>query len=213
MITDSLSPIANHLWQSTLFASAAGLLTLVLRKNPARVRQWAWVAASLKFLVPFALLTALGSRIEWRTAPALAPEVSVVMGQVTQPFAVTTLSAPRATAPVTSNPLPNILLAVWACGFAGISISWGIRWRRIAAAVRAASPVQLGLPIRAVSSSSFFEPGVFGIVQPILLLPEGILDHLSPEQWRSVVAHELCHVRQRDNLIATLQMFVETVFW
>jgi len=61
MTFETLSPIANHLWQSTLFASAAGLLTMVLRKNPARVRQWAWVAASLKFLVPFALLTA-GSR-------------------------------------------------------------------------------------------------------------------------------------------------------
>ena len=53
MIPDSLSPIANHLWQSTLFAGAAGLLTLILRKNPARVRHWIWVAASLKFLVPF----------------------------------------------------------------------------------------------------------------------------------------------------------------
>ena len=31
MIPDSLSPIANHLWQSTVFAGAAGLLTLALR--------------------------------------------------------------------------------------------------------------------------------------------------------------------------------------
>ena len=37
MIPESLSPVANHLWQSTLFAGAAGLVTLALRKNPARV--------------------------------------------------------------------------------------------------------------------------------------------------------------------------------
>jgi len=213
MIPESLSPIANHLWQATLFAGAAGLLTLVLRKNPARVRHWVWVAASLKFLVPFALLIAVGNRIEWRTAPAIAPNVSVVMGQVTQPFAVTAVSALHATVPVPPNPLPEVLLAVWACGFVGISISRWTRWRRITVAVRAGSPVQLGLPIRAVSSPSFLEPGVFGVFRPVLLLPGGILDHLSPEQWRSVVAHELCHVRHRDNLIAVLQMFIETVFW
>jgi hypothetical protein len=33
----ALAPsIGNHLWQSTLFAAAAGLLTLALRKNHAR---------------------------------------------------------------------------------------------------------------------------------------------------------------------------------
>ena len=70
MIAESLLPIANHLWQSTLFAGAAGLLTLVLRKNPARVRHWVWIAASLKFLVPFALLIAAGNHIQWRTGTA-----------------------------------------------------------------------------------------------------------------------------------------------
>ena len=29
----------------------------------------------------------------------------------------------------------------------------------------------------------------------------------------SIVAHELCHVRHRDNLVGAIQMFVETVFW
>jgi bla regulator protein BlaR1 len=213
MIPESLSPIGNHLWQSTLFAGAAGLLALVLRKNRARVRHWVWVAASLKFLVPFALLIAVGNRIEWRMAPAITPNVSIVMGQLTQPFAVTTVSALQAKVPVPPNPLSEVLFAVWACGFVGIWNAWWIRWRRITLAVCACSPMQLGLPIRAVSAPTFLEPGVFGVFRPVLLLPGGILDHLSPEQWRSVVAHELCHVRHRDNLIAVLQMFIETVFW
>ena len=32
MIPSGLLPIANHLWQSTLFAGIAGLLTLLLRQ-------------------------------------------------------------------------------------------------------------------------------------------------------------------------------------
>ncbi len=54
---------------------------------------------------------------------------------------------------------------------------------------------------------------VFGIVRPVLLLPEGIFDRLTPAQLEAIVAHELCHVRHRDNLIAAMHMFVETVFW
>jgi len=57
------------------------------------------------------------------------------------------------------------------------------------------------------------EPAVFGIVRPILLLPEGIFDRLTPAQLEAIVAHELCHVRHRDNLFAAMHMFVETVFW
>ena len=47
-----LPAIANHLWQSTLLAGVAGLLTLVLGNNRARVRHAAWLAASCKFLIP-----------------------------------------------------------------------------------------------------------------------------------------------------------------
>ncbi len=214
MIPESLSPLANHLWQSTLFAGVAGLLTLALRKNPARVRHWVWVTASVKFLVPFSVLIAIGGHIGWRTAPAIAPNVSVVVGQVSQPFKPTAVSSPiLAIVPTAPNPLAAILFGIWACGFVGISISWWIRWRRITATVRAGSPLQLRLPIRAISSPSFLEPGIFGVFRQVLLVPEGIFEHLTPEQWKAVVAHELCHVRRRDNLIALMQMFIETVFW
>lgn len=214
MIPESLLPIANHLWQSTLFAAAAGLLTLALRKNSARARYWVWVAASFKFLIPFSVLVAVGGLLEWRTAPAIAsPYVPIIVERFSQPFTVATVSSPALASTATPNPLPAILFGIWACGFMGISISWWIRWQRIAAAARAGSPVQLDLSIRAVSSPSFMEPGIFGVFQPILFLPQGILEHLTPEQLKSIIAHELCHVRHRDNLIGAIQMFVETVFW
>jgi hypothetical protein len=68
MIPANLTPLANHLWQSTLFAAAAGLLSLALRKQRAQVRYGLWLAASVKFLIPFALLVSMGSQFEWRTA-------------------------------------------------------------------------------------------------------------------------------------------------
>ena len=215
MIPASLSPIANHLWQSTLFAGAAGLLTLALRKNSARVRHWIWVAASLKFLVPLSLLITIGSYVQRRTALVASQSTfSVVLDHVSQPFAASADSVPAmSAAPARTSPLPAILWIMWACGFFGFACSWWSRRRRISAALRAGTPVPIDLPIQAISSRSFLEPGVFGVFRPVLLVPEGIFERLIPEQWKSVVAHELCHVRNRDNLIGALQMFVETVFW
>jgi hypothetical protein len=50
-----LSPIANHLWQSTVFVIVAAALALALRKNRAGIRHWIWCIASLKFIVPLSL--------------------------------------------------------------------------------------------------------------------------------------------------------------
>jgi hypothetical protein len=77
MIPEPLTFLANHLWQSTLFAGAAGLLTLLLRKNRAAIRHSLWLTASLKFLVPFSLLIAIGNRMEWPADSVEAPTVIV----------------------------------------------------------------------------------------------------------------------------------------
>jgi hypothetical protein len=84
---------------------------------------------------------------------------------------------------------------------------------RVRAAVNSAKPLQFEAPIPVRASSSHLEPGVVGIVRPILLLPEGIAAHLTPEELRAIVAHEVCHLRRQDNLTAAIHMLVEAIFW
>jgi beta-lactamase regulating signal transducer with metallopeptidase domain len=57
------------------------------------------------------------------------------------------------------------------------------------------------------------EPGVFGIFRPVMLLPAGIVERLTPEQLLAILLHEANHMRRRDNLTAFLHMLVEAVFW
>src|ERR1700691_545838 len=214
MIPVNFAPaLANHLWQSTAFAGIAGLLTLALRDNHARTRHWLWLIASVKFLIPFALMTAVGERLGWLRVAR--PELPIVMEQMGQTFSH---SPPRAAVARTvlahdASLLPAVLLAVWTCGFLAVAFSWWRRWRRIRAAVREASPMAVAVEVPVLSSPAMLEPGVFGVLRPVLLLPDGIADRLAPAQLDAILAHELCHVRHRDNLTAAVHMAVEAIFW
>ncbi len=217
----------THIWQSTLFAGAAGLLTLLLRRNRARTRYWVWFIGLVKFLVPFAVLVSFGSHLtmpQWTPkAPALAramaqtmtrPAISFVMGDVALPA----LAATPAASGNTSDPVPTILLGIWACGFVAIASFWVRRWMRVRADVRLASKLpasklQIGIGIPVVSSPALCEPGVFGVFRPVLTLPDGMAEHLSKAEWEAILAHEMCHVRCHDNLTAVIYMVVESLFW
>ncbi len=220
--------VGNHLWQSTLFACVAGLLTLTLRRNQARARYWIWLTASVKFLIPFSLLVDLGSRLAWSSN---AVRAKLVMLQAMQPFAepIAIPDAPETVWQSTMHALPALLAAVWLCGLVAVLVVWCVRCRRLAVAVRSAAPMCEGREVEALrrmervgrirrrmelmSSRDSLEPGVFGIFRPVLIWPEGISRHLDDAQLEAVLAHEVWHVRRRDNLTAALHMLVEAVFW
>ncbi len=214
--------VLAHVWQSTLFALAAWLMvSLTLRGNRAHVRYMVWLAASIKFLIPFAALTALGNRMSW-VRPTEAPQVTLsyvvdqVYMRVTTPPLVTGSSA-SVRGVVSLDYLPYFLLALWGCGFLGVIISWCIRARQIRAAARSARPFRRYRDAEVLSSPAMrergIEPGVFGFWKPVILVPEGIGESLATEEIESVLAHEYAHFCRRDNLAAVVQMTVEALFW
>ena len=203
--------LANHLWQSTLFLFLAVLLAFALRNNRAETRYWIWLAGSLKFLIPFSLLIAIGSGIHWTAAaPVVHSTFSTAVQQIQQPFAPPKVLF-REPRPDTN--IPAIMFAIWLSGFAVVLLSWARSWLRIRSVIRHARPSEIEAPIRVLISKSSLEPGVFGIFRPVLLLPDGITDRLEPSHWQAILAHELCHVRRRDNLFAACHMLVEAIFW
>lgn len=221
--------LVNHLWQSTAFALVVWLLALVLRRNQARTRYRLWVLASTKFLLPFSLLIALGEHLQpHMAASAPQPAFSMVMDGVTEPFSVSTAvpkieaAAPTAGlfAAVVPRPasdhqswLPVLLLGIWSCGSLLLLARWARIWWKIHVAVRTATPVMLADGVPVLSTGMRLEPGVFGIFRPVLLLPDGIRERLTAAQMDAILAHELCHLRRRDNLTAALQMVAEVAFW
>ena len=228
------APLADHLWQSSLFATAAGLLTVLLKRNHARTRYWIWLLASAKFLIPSFLLVAIGTRVgSSRILGTTPPTIVLTVQSIIQPFASVKPShaaVPAATAlALATQALPTVLLAIWCCGFVAVLLYWWLRSRRMTAAIRGAQPVKSGRELGVlrrlerdagrthhldlIVSESTMEPGILGILHPVLVLPLDICDRLSDSQAEAVLTHELCHVRHRDNLAAATHMLVEALFW
>jgi bla regulator protein blaR1 len=227
---------ADHVWQSTLFAASVALLTLAFRRQRAGVRYALWLAASIKFLVPFALLVALGSSLHWTAAPLPQPELRLAVDVASLPFTpLASADAPLPTAPVDQN---NPWLArrvralalrgaafVWIAGTCILLLRWGVQWLQLRRLLRRGVRLTSGreadllraaggsddLPIVQVDSS--IEPGIVGAVRPVLLWPATISARLDDEQMTAVMAHELAHVARRDNLSAAVHMATEALFW
>jgi uncharacterized protein (TIGR03435 family) len=202
----------NHLWQSTEFAGLAALVALALRKNAARVRFGVWLGASLKFLVPFSALAAAGSalasRLPWPQASTALPAVTAAAHFETVVIPITVSSLPQAS----GVPWAWILGGLWLAGSGALAGRWWLQWRRTARLARKAEPrAASGMCLRVTEGA--VEPGVFGILRPVLLVPVGIEDQLTAEQLEAVLAHERTHIRRRDNLWAALHRVVETMFW
>src|SRR5579872_3053245 len=206
--------VIDHLWQSTCVALLAALLAFMLRKNPAKVRYWVWLSASLKFLVPFALLVSLGGMIKWPAHRAISgppPAFASTLIQIAEPFTPPSDSAVPARVPMYRVQI--VIGVVWALGFVAITFVRCRSWFHIRTALLFSTAAELPIPIPAFISPSAQEPGIAGFLRPVLVLPANLLEHLSPRQLDAVLAHELCHVRRRDNLFAAIHMAVEAIFW
>jgi beta-lactamase regulating signal transducer with metallopeptidase domain len=222
-------PVGEHLWQTTLFVAVVALLTVLLKKNRAQVRYTLWLIASLKFLNPFSLLVAAGNYFSRLQAPGIeSPEILFL---IRGPFGAGAAADMASTNDLTlaSRFAPAILLMVWAIGAAAVMVFWWLRWRRTMALVRTAAPLTEGRELDTlrrlekttgmkkgmdlVTAAIPLEPGIVGLFRPVLFLPAGMSERLTEKELQAILSHELCHVKRRDNLAATVHLLVEALFW
>lgn len=230
-----MTGLVNHVWQSLWFAGGAWAFASLLRPNRAAVRHAIWVAASLKFCVPLALLVALGARIPVHLPlPAVAPAAATVLAPLPNPphgINFNVALHPSASVQVTldSGWLLGVLAALWIAGSLSIAVRWLIAWRKIARIVSTGAVLQTGRevtllrrllesgskhrPLTVVRTDDAIEPGVFGVIRPVLLWPSQMSSSLSDAHLTAILEHELAHVRRRDNLWANLHQVVQCAFW
>ncbi len=210
--------LVTHLWQATWCGAVIWMLAFLLRRNRAEVRFWLWFSASLKLLIPFAVLTVVGGYLA-ETAPTQR-----VVARMAGPAAPPTLSRISQSLPEVATVVPgeeapswvgHLLAAIWVTGFTSIAVMRFRGWLRVKKALESSTEssiaVNAAVPVRV--SAGLLEPGVVGWWRPVLLLPVGIQERLTPPQLEAVLTHELCHARRRDNLFSAIHMIAEAVFW
>jgi len=224
--------LSDHLWQSTLFAAACALLAIATRQNRAALRHWLWFAASAKFLIPFSAVAIVPAQLFPAARDmALTPRLVNGVMSISQPFTQANgfWAAVDAPPPASDSPVVVMLYLVWLAGIAIGATVWAVRRRFLVRVLRTAVPMfdgrefsilrsleqvhSIKAHVQLVSSDAALEPGVFGWRRVVLFWPRRLSERLNEPQIEAILAHELCHLRRRDNLLASVHMIVEVIFW
>jgi beta-lactamase regulating signal transducer with metallopeptidase domain len=239
MIPDWLNfmwaPLAAGLTRGTALFLFAAALTGLWKGLASEARHIVWLGVVCSFLlVPLAWLSltsfALGPHIPVQpgaayrlaVAPVLSRDAYAGLVATTVPYA----SLTRQHAPVLLRWLTSGLPIVWLAGVLALAgrLAWGLRSvTRAARTGRADARLQnavdslsaaLALSRRAsvLLSSWCTSPFTFGILRPVILLPEAARNWRE-SRARCVLSHELAHIRRRDVLSQSVGYAICMLFW
>jgi len=219
-------------WNS-LYASLAlvgvALLLRFWKRAPASVAHLCWWLVFIRLLLPidFGLPFSIGS---------LLPPVESASGEpvvlVSFPFAMAD-SAVGSSVP--ANVAPDgiswtmVLLSFWGVGALSTLVWVFHRRRRVTTLLRGARDVENPVALEALSDCSrelrvstrvrlvhgegLVSPFTTGILRPVIWVPTKLLEHLDPDLLRCLIAHELVHVKRRDDLFIRLELLIQSLFF
>jgi beta-lactamase regulating signal transducer with metallopeptidase domain len=164
-------------------------------------------------------------------ADAQQPKVTVIYGAPPAVIRPRVLQANPSAAPAHQPrvPLPAILFVVWSVGVAaflarllGANFRLARRLRHAAGATDAAlldrfreccRRARVRRPPELLMTDAVRIPATAGLGRPRILLPPGLFDGLSDQQQRSVLFHELAHVKCRDVLSNWVLAMAQIIHW
>lgn len=226
---------------ATLAALLLALAVRVWRV-PAKVEHLLWLAIAVKFILPPVAtlpspvdLPIVRGLVLWAGAegspapeaiapPAPGPARGAVSGAGAVAPAVEAPQPPSAPHPARLPWLPA-LLVMWATGgvwYFGRSLLRHRRWRHALDETPAPVPLlecmrqvagEIGVRPTAVRLGSLSGPVMVGPVRPTLIWPRAMLGRLTGDQERTVITHELMHVRRGDLWIDVLDLAIRSVWW
>lgn len=198
--------LIHGLWQGTLIALALSLLAAGMNRTSARAR-YLVLASGLPLMLLAALFT-YANEIRGGATPVL--------------------DLPEASLGAMSPLWINLLCLFWVGGVAVFALRFAggyLYAHRLAAQARPLSQSwqrrlatlaqRLGVQrvIRLAESHKVNVPMVIGHVKPVIVIPVGMLSHLSRAELEAVLLHELGHIARADYLLNLMQSLIEVLFF
>ena len=201
--------LVHFLWQGSVIAIVLAVL---------RGAAGAWLGARARYAL---------SCMAMAVMCAAPPLTFVVLGTL-DPSAL-----PRPIWPVDAGGawermLPWVVVA-WFCGAALFSARVALGWRMAMkvrnAAIELPPPewqeslerlvrrMRISAPVRLLLSPLATAPAVVGWLKPVIVMPVEAMIGMSLDQVRSLLAHELAHIRRNDYLVNILQSLAEALLF
>jgi beta-lactamase regulating signal transducer with metallopeptidase domain/type II secretory pathway component GspD/PulD (secretin) len=220
------------LWQSSLLIAVLFTIDFALRRRVrAAVRYALWLVLLAKLLLPPSL--ALPTSAAWWLFPSAASRKLPTTRFVVSYGPDTAPRLPLLTAPVFTPPRSTLsattwIIPVWITLSFGLLVWMTARWRQVARDVKRAAPApawlnelfaaaksSIGLrrAVRLRVTDQAMSPAVCGLFRPVILLPQSLVEKLSPAQLRAVLLHELTHLRRGDVWANCVQALIQVVYW
>ncbi len=188
----------NAVWQVGLVAVAGLACTWLIRRSSAKAQHVVWVVALVSAaLLPFCSFL-----------PVSPLEMTLVPAVEGQPGRVPVVPGGR------SGTVPMLLLAAYAgvLAFRLARLGWGCyqvrRVRRRALALPLSGPLRSALmecvsalgvePAAVLFSREISGPATVGGLRAVVILPAALADETSPDVLKSMLGHELAHIRRHD---------------
>ena len=220
------------IWQSSLLIAIIFALDLALRRKiRAAIRYALWLMVLVKLLLPPSL--ALPTGLAWwllpsPKAPAKSQPAAYVVTYGDQVAPTFPLQLQPPSAPIR----PKMSAAAWTLTASG-AVSAGllawllVRWRQINRKVRRAKTSEKLIPvleearrlarlrpgIRLKMTEDSMSPAVCGLLRPVILLPQSLVEKLSAGQLRAVLLHEAIHLRRGDVWVNCAQALLQIFYW
>ncbi len=225
--------LLTHLWESSLFGVACGLLMLALGRSWSFSRHLLAWSAILKFLIPF---SALAWIFEWAKELFIressdSAAVAPYMGSLAELLQVNYWLEIESVEASSAAPFPwsSAMLVVWVVGFIAITYFWIRQYLRVRASIvaeceeadcgwgmiaeRVWDKPRERMPQLLVCGDENIVAGVFGIRRLAVIIPSSFSTSFNEAEREAFLRHEFQHIYKRDNLWLFIQKFIRNLFW
>lgn len=226
--------IVSHLWESTLFGIACGLLILVLGKSWSFSRHLLAWAGLVKFIIPFTVVPNLFEKMRTLFAIRSQSSETVVpyIASLSQTLQIENWIALETSQPLgveTSTNWTWLLVSFWLLGFSAMFVFWIVqftkvrsstltrckdadeRWQAIAKRIWEKS--ESSLPRIFICEDKCLVAGVFGFRRPIVIIPSSVSQDFTDLEREAFLRHEFQHIYKRDHLWIYLQKSIRNLIW
>lgn len=223
VLVEHLGPLSLEL---AVWAGFISLLIWVLRIKSPALRHGLWMLVLIK---PFFTLLVASPFSLYALLPQMGMEAAVHEISTERPGPFIAAGVPLAAMSEVELSLYGIIALAWL----GVVVSlvlrlligqgtiWSLRQKADVATEgslrdlsdQTFADIGVKRPVRVALSDEIQGPLLTGLVRPLILLPRKIAQNFSADQIKLIMAHEVEHMRRRDNLVLLVQRLVETLLF